>query len=264
MRNGFSNDRTVDFLLSLTPVAIPTPAKGGRLYFTADTHFRHENLVARKYCPARPCETVSEMHALFEKRWNETVKSDRDVVVVVGDFFWKGRGGAASNPLPDERFDEMRRILKRLRGKKILVRGNHDKFKDDEYLKAGFSGVGMRAEVEIDGETYSVFHEPSRVLVPWFSGVGKRAPEDVPFGYREKWDEIQEIPGRFLCGHVHQMWRRCGPFLNVGVDVHDFAPLAAERVPGMFLEEAKFLASDAEANGFEERDTTDSGRGRGR
>lgn len=254
MRNDdFDDFDASEVLRPLSRVEIPVPRRGGRLFFTADTHFRHENLVAKKYCPARPCETLDEMHELFIAKWNETVLSPDDVVTVVGDFFWKGRGGSTAPFSADERRSEMRGILGRLRGIKVLVRGNHDKFTNDEYLAAGFSGVGAKASVEIEGETYDVFHEPSRILAPWFLGRRKKPPRDVPFGYREMWSEIQEIPGKFLCGHVHQMWRRCGPFLNVGVDARDFAPLRADLVPAAFLEPAAFLASDDEAAGFEAR-----------
>lgn len=57
------------------------------VWFTADTHFGHANIV--KYCQ-RPFETVQEMdHALIE-RWNERVQPD-DVVWHLGDFCFGGK-----------------------------------------------------------------------------------------------------------------------------------------------------------------------------
>lgn len=76
------------------------------IWFTADTHFGHANII--KFCN-RPVSSVNEMDEMLVERWNERVKAG-DTVYHVGDFAWKNHAD----------------YLKRLHGKKHLVLGNHD------------------------------------------------------------------------------------------------------------------------------------------
>jgi len=79
-----------------------------KVFFIADLHFgdsailRYEN---------RPFTNVAHMDSELIARWN-TVVSSQDTVYVLGDF------GA---------FGYEDEILSQLTGKKILVKGNHDK-----------------------------------------------------------------------------------------------------------------------------------------
>ena len=52
------------------------------IYFIADPHFGHENIL--KLCD-RPFSSVEEMDELLIRRWNETV-SDEDTVYLLGDL----------------------------------------------------------------------------------------------------------------------------------------------------------------------------------
>ena len=81
-----------------------------RIFFTADLHLGHTNII--KYCK-RPFQNVDEMNAKLIENWNETV-SDKDEIYVVGDFAFMGT-------------KNVEEILKHLRGRKYLLRGNHDK-----------------------------------------------------------------------------------------------------------------------------------------
>lgn len=78
------------------------------IYFTADTHFGHENII--KMC-GRPFETIEAMNEAMIAAWNGRV-TGRDTVYIVGDMFFRCKE-------PEE-------ILKRLKGKKRLIIGNHD------------------------------------------------------------------------------------------------------------------------------------------
>lgn len=78
------------------------------VYFTADLHLGHNNII--KTCN-RPFSSVDEMDDILIENWNKKVKGN-DTVYIVGDLIWKG-----IDPKP---------YLDRLKGKKILVRGNHD------------------------------------------------------------------------------------------------------------------------------------------
>ena len=78
------------------------------IFFTADTHFGHASIL--KLCK-RPFKTIEEMNETMIKNWNDRVK-DTDTVYIVGDMFY--------------RCTDAEDILKRLKGKKRLIVGNHD------------------------------------------------------------------------------------------------------------------------------------------
>lgn len=94
----------------------------GKTYFIADTHFgdsailRYEN---------RPFENVSHMDNELISRWNSVV-SDEDCVYVLGDF---GADGCETE------------VISALKGKKYLIKGNHDVKSNDYYRKTGFEEV---------------------------------------------------------------------------------------------------------------------------
>ena len=90
----------------------------------ADTHFGHTNII--KYCN-RPFSCTEDMDEALIKNWNETV-SNNDVVLHLGDF---GVGNK----------EYVENIIKKLNGKKILIKGNHDNWSDSFYRDAGFNYV---------------------------------------------------------------------------------------------------------------------------
>lgn len=94
------------------------------VYIIADTHFCHENII--RFCN-RPFQDVHQMNEEMIKRWNNTVKKT-DTVIHLGDF---GFGTKAT----------LTELCQRLQGRKILVKGNHDRYKDEDYRKMGFAEV---------------------------------------------------------------------------------------------------------------------------
>lgn len=76
------------------------------IYFTADSHFGHANIL--RYCH-RPFSTIDEMDETIIANWNFIVNSG-DTVYHLGDFAFR-------NPL---------QYRKRLKGNIVLIRGNHD------------------------------------------------------------------------------------------------------------------------------------------
>lgn len=81
------------------------------VFFTADTHFDHDNI--RRHTN-RPFKTVEEMNEVLIDNWNSLVKPS-DTVFILGDFAWKRHAY----------------FLGMLSGAKILIRGNHDKMSED-------------------------------------------------------------------------------------------------------------------------------------
>lgn len=80
------------------------------IFFTSDTHFLHRNIL--KHCPNRKFESVEEHDEHLINAWNSVVSRD-DVIFHLGDF--------AFGPIESSFL-----ILDRLKGKKVLITGNHD------------------------------------------------------------------------------------------------------------------------------------------
>lgn len=97
----------------------------GKVFFTSDTHFGHENVLR---FDGRPFATVEEMDAELIRRWNAKV-SKGDLVYVLGDFIWKTRNEDAPS------------LIKSLNGQIILIKGNHDRFLHNAKAKATLAGV---------------------------------------------------------------------------------------------------------------------------
>lgn len=89
-------------------------------FYISDTHFFHKNVTAEgKNFDGRPFQTLDEMHEEMLKRWNEKVNNG-DKVFILGDMCWKEN-------------DEAIALVAKLKGEKILVKGNHDSCKDARY-----------------------------------------------------------------------------------------------------------------------------------
>lgn len=159
-----------------------------KLYFTADWHFGHKNII--EYCK-RPFKTVDEMNEALIVNYNEKV-SNSDTCIFVGDFVFYDQEYTCTE------------LLKRLNGKKILVKGNHDWLSNKKYIKAGF--IQSTKSLVIDG--YRVVHRPGKCD-----------------RYNEK---------RFIVAHVHEHWRVKGKMINVGVDMWGFKPIPFHIVDSYF------------------------------
>ncbi|MBQ2803763.1 MAG: metallophosphoesterase [Lachnospiraceae bacterium] len=92
------------------------------IYFIADTHFSEEGML---HYENRPFENTEEMDATIISNWNRLIK-DEDCIYVLGD--WGAEGHEAE-------------ILNKLKGRKYLVKGNHDVHPNEYYRKAGFAEV---------------------------------------------------------------------------------------------------------------------------
>lgn len=78
------------------------------IWFVADTHFGHKNII--KYC-SRPFIEVKEMDDFIIRRWNEVV-SPNDTVYILGDFSINHK--------------KLKEYTSLLRGNKVFIQGNHD------------------------------------------------------------------------------------------------------------------------------------------
>ena len=156
------------------------------IFYTADLHFHY-----KPFLPGRPFASVEEMDEAMIRLWNETV-TDGDTVYVVGDVGYNG------GYVPGD-------ALGRLRGRKHLIRGNHDTgFENAPKLFDYFETVTDFNEID-DGETH--------ILLCHY-----------PILYRKR--------GYMIHGHLHQargpeydILRQMPRMLNAGVDVNFYRPV---------------------------------------
>ncbi len=97
-------------------------------WLISDTHFCHANIITFLKSDGtrlRPFETIEEHDECMVDNWNRVVR-DGDTVIHLGDVVL-ARGGLKM------RQEAFRRTLGRLKGRKKLIRGNHDRDTMKEY-----------------------------------------------------------------------------------------------------------------------------------
>lgn len=156
------------------------------IWVTADPHFGHARLLSilrEDGQPLRPFPTVEAMDAALVARWNDRV-APGDPVYVLGDLGF-------SRP-------HLRTILPQLRGRLILVGGNHDRASADFYLRYV---EDVRACAVVDGLLLTHFPVHPGSLTRYVANVH---------------------------GHLHERPAPPGPYLNVSVEHTDYAPVALD------------------------------------
>lgn len=170
------------------------------IFYIADTHFGHAGVLKMSN---RPFASIEEHDQILIETWNSTV-SDRDIVYIVGDFCYRSKESAEF-------------YLKKLRGKKILIIGNHDlKYLNklgmckDKYFEAIYQMTMIK-----DGDEHVVLcHYP---LLEWS-------------GYFRGWYHVH--------GHIHnnktnpavQFLKTQNRALNAGVDINNFRPVTLQEL----------------------------------
>ena len=86
-------------------------------YYISDLHLFHENAIA--FDP-RPFASLQEMHDTILKNWNDRV-TNGDMVYILGDVSMRGKK------------EELIAFVAQLKGRKVLIKGNHDDVSDYRY-----------------------------------------------------------------------------------------------------------------------------------
>ena len=167
------------------------------IYFTADLHFNHNNIIKHT---GRPFQNFEEMDRALIKNWNQKVRP-RDEVYILGDVTMKGP-------------DVAKAAMTQLNGRKYLVRGNHDNFVDSKGFDPSiFEWVKDYHRMVYKGQRIMLFHYPI-----------------------EEWDQMLR-GAIHLHGHQHNkpeynytnakngIWR-----FDVGVDANFLAPISIDDV----------------------------------
>ena len=112
-------------------------------YYIADLHLRHANVIR---LDGRPFPNMEEMESEIIRRWNNRV-TPQDTVYILGDFCWQ-----TSNAwIP---------ILQQLKGRKVLIRGNHDPKHIDGKLAKMFDDIKDYKEITDNGRRVCMSHFP--------------------------------------------------------------------------------------------------------
>lgn len=201
----------------------------GDTFWSADLHFLHINILTLGN--GRPFDTIEEHDETIIERWNANVTSS-DVVHVLGDV--------AMGPI-----EQSLALCKRLRGRKYLVCGNHDR------PFAGLRGqtpekmaAWSRRYVEEGGfvavNTWAHWRK-SRIATPQMLGspdlprmrvlTSHFPASETPFDERyADWRPTLRKGEWLLHGHIHDAWgvRPETREINVGVDAWGFEPVSSE------------------------------------
>lgn len=117
-------------------------------WITSDLHFGHKNIM--KFCPesrARFKDDVDYMNEMMIKEWNELI-GESDTVYILGDIAFCNAKAATE-------------IMRRLRGIKILIEGNHDKkLLTDHMFRGQFVELHKYLDINYDGTKVVMFHYP--------------------------------------------------------------------------------------------------------
>jgi len=165
-------------------------------WFTADCHLGHKNII--DYC-SRPFTSLEDMNATIIRKWNERVKPD-DLVFHVGDFCFKSAN--------DRGEGENKKAIsweEQLNGKKIFIRGNHDKNNSTKTIIENLV-------ITYDNKIVNLSHDPEKTKSMFY--------------------EIN------FTGHVHNLWQcervradfKIIDCINVGVDVWNFYPVSFQEI----------------------------------
>ena len=116
-----------------------------RVWFISDLHLAHKNII--KYC-SRPFDNVNQMNEILIQNWNKKI-GVKDRVFVLGDFALCGK-------------DKIIEFGNQLKGRKILILGNHDGASLTTYYNAGFEMVSKFPIIFQD--FFILSHEPIEFL----------------------------------------------------------------------------------------------------
>jgi calcineurin-like phosphoesterase family protein len=163
------------------------------IWFTADLHLAHDTVA--EY---RGFKSAHKHDKAVIGKYNKNIK-DGDTVYIVGDICMWG-------PRNIERVED---IVRKLRGQKHLILGNHDKIKPFDYVEMGIVSVHTALEVQ--------WHMAN--FIPNSSELWK------PVMVHDPSAAATDIDRAWICGHIHSLFKRIGRVLNVGVDVWDLRPV---------------------------------------
>lgn len=90
-------------------------------YYISDMHFFHKNVTKEgNNFDNRPFNSLTEMHQYMKEKWNSKI-TNGDTVYILGDIAMRGTN------------EELIALVAQLKGRKVLIKGNHDDVSDMRY-----------------------------------------------------------------------------------------------------------------------------------
>ena len=167
------------------------------IYFTADLHLGHRNIIKHA---DRPFDSVEEMNETLINNINSFV-TNNDTLYLLGDIAF----------IIEK--EEANELIKRINGKKIFIKGNHDRHYDESL----FEEICDYKEIKYNKTKFILMHYPLRSWNHMRSG------------------SIQ------LHGHIHAPRqynlnnRGKGIYqYDVGVDANDYCPVSIDQIIEFF------------------------------
>jgi len=158
------------------------------IFFTADMHFGHANII--KYCD-RPFKNLETMDKALINNWNQRVKPG-DTVYHLGDFTF--RGGREGGKNAAQFYEDQ------LNGKVVHLMGNHDK---NNSVKNSI----YEASIFFDNKAWKMVHDPQDHVFHFGA--------TVPVVY---------LNGHVHTAWKYQI-REDNLLINVGIDMWKFMPI---------------------------------------
>jgi len=196
-----------------------------KTWFTSDWHIGHNNVL--NFCKETRghLQDLDHMHTVLIDNYNERVKPDH-TCFFLGDFAFKGMEYGA-------------KVLERMHGKKILIRGNHDKG-HQSLSNMGFDAVMDSMEIKLGGLYITASHFPlSGIERENCKGFKKYIEGENWHGEFKYTEDYLVIPDRgqniHLHGHIHSPNRGlskkiCGIQYDVGVDANELKPISLNNI----------------------------------
>ena len=171
------------------------------IYFTADLHFYHDKIITHVN---RLFHDAQQMNQALIRNWNQRV-SHQDEVYILGDVTMKGSTLAME-------------ALSQLKGRKYLIRGNHDGFVDRPgFDQSLFGWVKDYAELVYRNTKFVLFHYP---MLEW-NGYFDQSIH--LHGHQHNHPDYNYL-------NLQQGIRR----YDVGVDANGMSPVSAEEILSFF------------------------------
>lgn len=162
-----------------------------KTFFTSDLHLNHSKII--EYVN-RPFSDVQEMNETIIERWNSKIKKG-DLVYHLGDLgFFK-------------KYEDYEKIVQRLNGKIINIKGNHDNYKIIKPIPLKVELMPTYVEIIIDGINITCCHYALRT---WF----KKHYGSIALVAHAHATDIE----------LNKDFVGLGKILDVGVDGNNFHP----------------------------------------
>jgi len=157
-------------------------------FYISDTHFGHFNVI--RY-DNRPFNFTEEMDEELISRWNSIV-DETDTVYILGDFSWYG----------EEKTIE---ILQKLKGHKVLVKGNHDRVLLQANVRKYFDKIVDYLEITDGKQRVIMSHFPTpfwngqfRDSIHLYGHVHNSHQYNYCLSIQKELRQLQDIPMRMF------------------------------------------------------------------